>query len=131
MNWMHYALTVLAAGLVATLTDWFFMGFLFHDKYLAYPEVWRPKDAELRRILWSSVLGFMSAAVFVLLAARLGLSGGRHLLKLALAIWFVAPLPLLITNAFWIKLHPLVVVSQALGWLARLVVAALAVRCLL
>jgi hypothetical protein len=30
-------------------------------------------------------------------------------------------------NALWIKLHPLTVVSHALGWLARLLLAAVAV----
>jgi hypothetical protein len=38
----------------------------------------------------------------------------------------VGPLPLLIVNALYIKFHPLTVVAHALGWLAKLVVSALA-----
>ena len=34
-------LAILAAGLATSLTDWLFMGVLFHEKYLAFPEVWR------------------------------------------------------------------------------------------
>jgi hypothetical protein len=39
----------------------------------------------------------------------------------------MVPLPLLITNALFIKLHPLTVVAHALGWLVKLLVAAAAV----
>src|SRR3954467_11038800 len=34
-------LAIVVAGLVATFTDWLFMGVLFHDRYMKYPEVWR------------------------------------------------------------------------------------------
>jgi hypothetical protein len=36
------ALAILLSGLAVSMTDWFFFGVLFHDKYLAYPEIWRP-----------------------------------------------------------------------------------------
>lgn len=41
MNWLHYGLAVLAALIACSLSDWLFMGVLFHDKYKEHPEVWR------------------------------------------------------------------------------------------
>jgi hypothetical protein len=29
------------------MTDWFFFGVLFHDKYRAYPEIWRQAPADV------------------------------------------------------------------------------------
>jgi hypothetical protein len=46
---------------------------------------------------------------------------------LALAIWLVGPLPLLIVNGLFIKLHSAITASYSLGWLVKLVVAAVAV----
>lgn len=34
-------LAILLSSLAAIMTDGFFGGVLFHDKYLAYPEIWR------------------------------------------------------------------------------------------
>ena len=39
MNTGRFVLTVLAATVGTSLTDWLFFGVLFHDRYLAYPEV--------------------------------------------------------------------------------------------
>ena len=52
-------------------------------------------------------------------------------LKLALAIWFIGPLPLTIVNALWMKLSPAISTSHALGWLVKLALAALAVAMIL
>jgi hypothetical protein len=38
-------------------------------------------------------------------------------------MWIIAPLPLMITNALFIKLHPLNVVANSLGWLVKLLLA--------
>ena len=62
-----------------------------------------------------------------LLCARLNLHSYSATLKLAVAIWLVGPLPLLITNALFTKLHPAITASYSLGWLVKLVVAAVAV----
>ena len=52
MNWTHYFLAVLLSGVASSFTDWLFMGVLFHDKYLATPEIWRgsPGQPEGSRI---------------------------------------------------------------------------------
>jgi hypothetical protein len=129
MDWGRVALAVLASGLASSMTDWLFAGSLFHGKYNAYPEVWRyPAGAgERRAVLWSIVAGFFACAAFTLIVVSLGMHGWGETLLLALLVWAAAALPVLITNALFIKLHPLVVLSNALGWLVKLGLAAAAV----
>jgi len=126
MDAKHYLLAVLIAGAIASFTDWFFAGVLFHDKYLAYPEVWRQTGgkSETPAVTWSVVLGFLTAAAFMGVCVVFAVHGYRALFALAGLCWLMVPVPLLIANALFIKLHPLVAVSHALGWLAKLAVAA-------
>jgi len=127
MEWKHFMLAVLMTGIISSFTDWFFAGILFHDKYLVYPEVWRQTGgkSETSAVAWSVVLGFLTAAAFMGLYVTVAAHGYRMSLVLAALCWLMVPVPLLITNALFIKLHPLVVVSHSLGWLAKLIVAAL------
>jgi len=46
MNWIRVALTVFAGGLVASLTDWLFMGDWLYKRYNQYPEIWRYPHGE-------------------------------------------------------------------------------------
>jgi hypothetical protein len=100
MNWIRLALTVFAGGLVTSLTDWLFMGDWLYKRYNQYPEIWRHPhgEGEMKAIAWYTPLPFVTCAVFTLLCARLNLHSYSATLKLALAIWFVGPLPLLIGN---------------------------------
>ena len=129
MNWIHVALTVLAGGFVASLTDWLFMGDWLYKRYDQNPEIWRflHGQGEMKAIAWSVPLPFVTCAVFVLLCARLNLHSYSATVKLAVAIWLLGPLPLLIVNALFIKLHPALTTAYSLGWLVKLVVAAVAV----
>ena len=44
MSTSHIVIAFVVSAVLTNLTDWFFFGFLFHQKYLAYPEVWwRPR----------------------------------------------------------------------------------------
>jgi hypothetical protein len=134
MNWMHYAEAVVASVVACTFTDWFFMGILFHDKYKAHPEVWRDaisQGGESKAIAWATALSVVTCAAFVALCAAFAMTALSSACALAIGIWLVAPLPLLVSNSFFIKFHPLVTVSQALGWLAKLLVCALCVAYLL
>ncbi len=141
---MHAAFALLAAAIMTGLADWLFFGVLFHRHYQAFPEVWRAgaamaaggadgasagKAGERRAILVSSSAGLLTPIAMVALCAWLPLSGGRVWI-LALLLWAMIPLPLLIGNYLFIKLHPLILVSHALGWLAKLMACAAAVALL-
>jgi hypothetical protein len=151
---MHVALALLAAMVMTALADWLFFGVLFHPHYLAFPEVWRHRPGmadgtaastggspgagstgagstgDSRAILFSALAGLLTPIAMVGLCAWLPLSGGRMWL-LALLLWVMIPLPLLVGNYLFIKLHPLILLSHALGWLAKLVTSAAAVVLLL
>ena len=122
----HMALAIILSGLASSMTDWFFFGVLFHDKYQAHPEIWRGSvagGAEGKAVAWSILLGFVTCGTFVIACSALQAPP----VPFAVAVWLMAPLPIVISNALFIKLHPLTVVSHALGWLAKLLVAAGAV----
>jgi len=74
MNWTRFLLAIVLSGLATTFTDWLFMGVLFHNKYLATPEIWRlkPGQSETRGIVLSSLLGVLSCAAFLYLSHSLG-----------------------------------------------------------
>jgi hypothetical protein len=46
--------------------------------------------------------------------------------KLAVAVWLLGPLPLILTNAAFMKLHRVFVVSYAAEWLVKLTIVAVA-----
>jgi len=133
MNWIRVALTVFAGGLVASLSDWLFMGDWLYKRYNQYSEIWRYPhgQGEMKAIAWYTPLPFVTCAAFTLLCARLSLHSYSATLKLALAIWLVGPLPLLIANALFIKLHSAITAAYSLGWLVKLMVAAVAVTLIL
>jgi hypothetical protein len=94
---------------------------LFHNKYLETPETWRakPGQPEMTNIVASTVIGFVSCAAFIYLCYWTGALSVRHAsLRMAVLAWLAAPLPLILTNALWIKMHPLLALSHSLGWLA-------------
>ena len=115
---------VVLGGVLVGLADWLFGGVLFHDKYMAYPEVWRPRDTNRYAIAIAQVLAFVTALAFVLIAQRFALTDFSQTFTLALLLWIMAPVPILITNAAFMKLHPLVVASNTVGWLVKLLALA-------
>jgi hypothetical protein len=125
MNWTRLVLITIAAGVVSSLTDWFFAGDWLHQRF-TYPEIWR-KGNESRAIALTSPLPFLTCGVFAYLCSILGLHSMAGALKLALAVWLIAPLPLILTNAAFMKLHRVFVASYAAGWLVKLAIAAVAV----
>ncbi len=120
---------VITAAVLSSLSDWFFGGILFHAKYLSHPEIWRNTGSSKRESLavaWSTLLGVLTCAIFIYLAARLNTLAWMQVLGLAFGIWLLAPLPLLVTNGLFIKIHPLNTLSNALGWLVKLLTCAVA-----
>ena len=99
-------------SIVCSLTDWFFAGDWLHRRY-TYPEIWR-EGAEGRAIALTSPLPFLTCGVFAYVIARLSLRSVGSAVKLAFAVWLLGPLPLILTNAAFMKLHRAFVV-----WLAN------------
>jgi hypothetical protein len=133
MNSIRVALTIVSAGFLTSLTDWLFMGDWLYKRYDQHPEIWRHPhgQGEMKAIAWATSLPFVTCAVFTLLCSQLDLHSYGATIRLALAIWLVGPLPLLIANALFIKLHPAITAAHSLGWLVKLLVAALAVSLIL
>ena len=123
MNWTRLASIVIGAGVASSLTDWFFAGDWLHRRW-TYPEIWRPSEG--RAIALSAPLPFLTCGVFAYVAARLGLHSIASTVKLAAAVWLMAPLPLILTNAAFMKLHRVFVASYAIGWLVKLLIVAVA-----
>ena len=122
MHWPRLLAVMIGAGVVSSLTDWFFAGDWIHRRF-TYPEVWR-ESAETRAIALTSPLPLLTCGVFALVSAWLGIETISRNLELAAAIWLMGPLPLILTNGAFIKLHRVFVASYATGWLAKLLIAA-------
>jgi hypothetical protein len=124
MTWMRLALITIASGVVTSLTDWFFAGDWLHRRY-TYPEIWR-QGVETRSIALTAPLPFLTSVVFAYVILRLGIHSATSAARLAVAVWLLGPLPLILTDAAFIKLHRVFVTSYAIGWLAKLLIIALA-----
>lgn len=118
---------------MASLTDWVFIGDWLYKRYNQYPKIWRYPhgQGEMKAIAWYTPLPFVTCAAFTFLCVRRNLHSYSATLNLAVAIWLVGPLPLLIANAQFIKLHSAIVAAYSLGWLVKIVVAAVAVTLIL
>jgi len=101
------------------------MGFLLHGKYMETPEIWRsePGKPETGKIAFSSVLGLIASAAFIYLCYWTGaLPILRSTIRMAAVVWFVGPVPVILTNVLWMKFHPLLGMTHMMGWLARFIV---------
>ena len=94
---------------ILSLTDWFFAGDWLHRRYTYRGNL--REGAEGRAIALTSPLPFLTCGVFTYVIARLGLHTVGGAAKLALAVWLLGPLPLILTNAAFMKLHRVFVVS--------------------
>jgi len=124
MKWVGFFAVVLGTGIVTSLTDWFFAGDWIHRRY-TYPEIWR-KGAEQKAIALTSPLPFLTCGVLAYTILWLGLHSVASAAKLAVAVWLIGPLPLILTNAAFMKLHRVFVTSYATGWLVKLIIVAVA-----
>jgi hypothetical protein len=119
---------VVGVGL-GILPDWFFTGVLFHEKYKAYPEVWRRPaggTGENLAIACSVVLSFLTFFGFAYLYATFNPHTWAGAFRMAAIVWVTGPLPLIIGNALFVKTHPAIILSHSLGWLAKLCMGAIA-----
>jgi hypothetical protein len=125
MDWTRFVTIVAGAGIVSSLTDWFFAGDWIHKRF-TYPEIWR-KGSEGGAIAVTALLPFLTCAAFAYIANRLAIESVHSALKLAVAVWMIGPLPLILTNAAFIKMHRVFVTSYAIGWLVKLMIVAVLV----
>jgi len=125
MDWTRFALIVVSAGVVSSLTDWFFAGDWIHKRF-TYPEIWR-KGSEGKAIALTALLPFVTAAAFTCTANRLAIESVNNTVKLAAAVWVMGPLPLILTNAAFIKMHRFFVASYAIVWLVKPMIVAVLV----
>jgi hypothetical protein len=119
------AAATVIASLAASVTDWLFMGVLFHDRNLIHPEVWRGAPSESLKIVHSELIGILACLGFVLLCAALRARTMSGYLTAALLVWLAAALPILVQDWIWMKLDPMVLGAHAAGWLARFLVTAI------
>jgi hypothetical protein len=122
MNWPRFFAITLITGVLTSLTDWLLAGDWLHRRY-TYPEIWR--RGESRAIALSSPLPFLTCGAFAYACVWLRLHSVESALKFAFVVWLIAALPLILTNAAFIKLHRVFVVFYALSWLIKLAIVAL------
>src|SRR5262245_9948151 len=127
MNWLKFFETVIAASLLASMTDWYFFGVLFHDRYHSTPGVWRKyksKKDETRSILVGTLLGSFTCMIFVASCVILKLTSLSIALSTAAFLWVMIPLPMLATQSIFMKYDRALALAHAGGWLAKLLVSA-------
>lgn len=129
MNGKHLVLVTICAGIVTSLTDWFFAGDWLHRRW-TYPEIWR-QGVEAKAIAITSPLPFLTCGVFSYVTALLGLHAFGGTIGFAFAVWLIGPLPLILTNAAFMKLHRIFVASYLISWLVKLVIVAVTASWLL
>ena len=124
---LHLVWATLIGAVLGSLADWLFAGVLFHNRYQVHPEVWREgAGAERHRIILAQALALLTSAGFVALSWKLHQVDMVGNLKLAAMVWLIGPLPLLLANALFIKIDPLVTASHAAGWLVKFLLIAAA-----
>jgi hypothetical protein len=123
--WMMLA-AIAVTGTLSTLTDWLFMGVLFHDLYNRYPEVWWPgirEGKDRRAIIWASVLGYVMTTAVILLCVITGVHSIGGGLFVGFVAWLAGPPIVIIVNGMFIKIDPKITAAHCAGYLARMLLA--------
>jgi hypothetical protein len=117
---------VLVSGVLGILTDWLFMGLLFHSAYNTHPEVWRPGVGEGKdraAITWSSILGFIVSAAVIALCALSGVDGIWSGLGVAFITWLAGPAVVVVVNGLFVNIDPRITAAHCAGYLVRMLIA--------
>jgi len=126
MSWIIVA-AVFVAGTLASFTDWFFMGTLFHGRYQRTPDTWWPRAGnETMPILYSTALGYITAAAVMWLCALAGVDGVMSGIKIAFIAWLAGSFVQVATTHIWVRVDPMVSLAHGLGYLARFLIAGIA-----
>ncbi len=102
------------------------MGDLLYKRNNQHPEIWRYPGGkgESKAIAWSSPFPFLTCAVFALASQEFHVHSYGAAFRMAFEIWLIGPLPLILTNALFMKMQPMIAMAHSLGWLVKLAVAA-------
>ncbi len=122
-------IAIVVAGTLGSLTDWLFMGVLFHGAYNRHPEIWRPgirDGGDRAAIIWASVLGYAITAALVGLCVMARIHGVPGGLLVAALVWIAGPAVVIVVNGLFIKLDFRITVAHCLGYGARLGLAGIA-----
>jgi hypothetical protein len=113
----------LIAGVLSIFTSWLWMGAIFHPFQKLTPQTWR-RETGLSHA-FSSVLHLLAAVgialLFLIVAAgpsSFFSSGMGGAAQFALACWAVFALPIILGDAIYLNLHPLVILGKLLDWLS-------------
>lgn len=120
---------VLIAGTLGSLTDWLFMGVLFHAHYNRHPEIWWPEiraGKDRTGIIWASALGYLSTAAIVGACAITHVHGVSVALLIAALAWLAGPFLVVVVNGMFIKIDSHITFAHCVGYLARFLLAGLA-----
>jgi hypothetical protein len=117
---MWIAVVIILSSFIASFSDWLFMDVLIHRFYGAEPATWRPRGGRVR-IVVSQIIGTAATAG----AVALSLWAPGRPVPVACAAWLAGPLPVILQNLQWMRIHPAIAASHAAGWLVRLLIAAL------
>jgi ABC-type thiamin/hydroxymethylpyrimidine transport system permease subunit len=121
---------IVVSGTLGSLTNWLFMGLLFHAAYNGYLEIWRPgtrDGGDRTAIIKSTVLGYaMTAGMggLCIVAHTQSIAAG---LVLAVLAWIAGPLVVIVINGFFTKIDAKIIAAHCLGYLARMLLAGTAV----
>ena len=116
----------IAAGVLSSLTDWLFMGVLFHAAYNRHPEIWRSAIAagqEKSAILISATIGIVMTVAIVALCSVAQVRSVEAGLLVAILAWVAGPLAILTINGHFIKLDVRVIGAHSVGYPARFALA--------
>ena len=118
----------LIAGILSIFTSWLWMGAVFHRFQKLTPGTWR-RETGLSYFL-SSALHILAACGIAFLftivvsgESRFFSAGFGGSIQFALVCWSVFALPIIVEDAVFINLHPLVVLGRLLDWLSTSLLA--------
>lgn len=129
MELLKFFFIIIAAGTLSALTDFAFTGGWVQKRFTD-PAIWR-KDHGGKAAFLASLLPFFTCAVFAFTANQLSIRSVHASIKLAAAVWAIGPLPLILTNAAFMKLRWAYATNYAIAWLVKLMIIAVLVGRLL
>lgn len=94
------------ASFLASFTDWYFYGVLFHERYHSIPGVWikyKDKRDEMRSVTLGTAFHSLSSFVFVFGCGYLHLTTLSLSLGAAVGVWLMVPVPLLAALSVFLR----------------------------